>query len=420
MHSPKQRQHGLRLTSIDPQAVFAAVPKAQLENYIRPMANRMIKDIIQEVRKAVPEYAQPLEGEFGKILVTCVEKSVLQVVDNLGRSEVDKSEWRDWFRYVGKVEYHEGRTLDALHKSVRVGARVAWRHVHAAGMAVGIPSNTLFALADAIFGYTDELCSVAVAGYTEAQAHATGTYARRRHQLLRLLLSDQPASTTSIDELAAATHWPVPERAAAVALEFHEDQYRYCTHVLHPDVLVDLESQEPCLVLADPEAHVEQLGQLLGDRRAAVGPVVPLADVHRSLLTARHALDLVQRGALPDTPILWCEQHLANLLLFNNEFLLSQLSERALEPFDSLTPKQRSRLSSTLLSWLQNRESVNDTARQLGVHPQTVRYRMQQVNKLLGDKLDDPDQRLMIEIALRTLRNLGTERDARRASSAAG
>jgi DNA-binding PucR family transcriptional regulator len=35
------------------------------------------------------------------------------------------------------------------------------------------------------------------------------------------------------------------------------------------------------------------------------------------------------------------------------------------------------------------------------VHPQTVRYRLRQVDDLFGDQLRDPDRRFELEIALR-------------------
>jgi DNA-binding PucR family transcriptional regulator len=44
---------------------------------------------------------------------------------------------------------------------------------------------------------------------------------------------------------------------------------------------------------------------------------------------------------------------------------------------------------------------MDPTARALGVHPQTVRYRVAQLRELLGRALDDPDQRLLLSLALR-------------------
>ncbi|WP_424187341.1 helix-turn-helix domain-containing protein [Actinokineospora sp. G85] len=53
-----------------------------------------------------------------------------------------------------------------------------------------------------------------------------------------------------------------------------------------------------------------------------------------------------------------------------------------------------------------------EVAALLDVHPQTVRYRMHQVEALLGDRLTKPDTRFTIEIALRSrrLRESATDR----------
>jgi DNA-binding PucR family transcriptional regulator len=40
-------------------------------------------------------------------------------------------------------------------------------------------------------------------------------------------------------------------------------------------------------------------------------------------------------------------------------------------------------------------------AQHVHVHPQTVRYRLRQVEDLFGDQLRDPDRRFELEVALR-------------------
>jgi len=55
----------------------------------------------------------------------------------------------------------------------------------------------------------------------------------------------------------------------------------------------------------------------------------------------------------------------------------------------------------TLLAWLQHGCNANEVALRLHVHPQTVRYRLRQVEDLFGDQLRDPDRRFELEIALR-------------------
>jgi DNA-binding PucR family transcriptional regulator len=44
---------------------------------------------------------------------------------------------------------------------------------------------------------------------------------------------------------------------------------------------------------------------------------------------------------------------------------------------------------------------VPDVAVRLHIHPQTVRYRLRQLEKLFGDALHDPETRLDLILALR-------------------
>ncbi|AXX32747.1 regulatory protein [Actinosynnema pretiosum subsp. pretiosum] len=371
-----------------------------LARRLQPIAGVLVRDAVQEIRRSVPAYAQPLEGKFREVLVGSVETAIFQCFESIVDPDAPTGDWQAVLRYSGRVEFLEGRTMDALQNAVRVGARVVWRHLSEHGRELGLPSDALFAVADAIFAWVDELCRVAVEGYTEAQAGASGALERRRRQLLKVLLGESPASARSLADLAASTDWRLPERVAVVALEYREDQHQLPSPAFGRDVLLDLESSEPCLVLGGPADRRGLEAELRG-RRAAVGPVVPLADARRSLGCARRALGLVRRGLLPQARVTWCEEHLAVLALLADEFLVEALVGRALEVFAHLTAKQRHRLETTLLAWLGTRGGVVEVAARLGVHPQTVRYRMHQVERLLGDRLDDPDERLALEMALR-------------------
>ena len=46
-------------------------------------------------------------------------------------------------------------------------------------------------------------------------------------------------------------------------------------------------------------------------------------------------------------------------------------------------------------------------AARLGVHPQTVRYRLGRLREVFGDALEDPDARFELDLALRTRAFLG-------------
>ena len=45
--------------------------------------------------------------------------------------------------------------------------------------------------------------------------------------------------------------------------------------------------------------------------------------------------------------------------------------------------------------------SVQAVAAELGVHPQTVRYRIRQLRELFGTRLEDPEARFELALALR-------------------
>ena len=100
------------------------------------------------------------------------------------------------------------------------------------------------------------------------------------------------------------------------------------------------------------------------------------------------------------------EDHLTTLLLERDPSLLSELAERRLAPLTEASPSARGRLLETLEAWLEHHGNVPDVARAIHVHPQTVRYRLNQLRDLFGDDLDDPDARfeLMVVTRARTLR----------------
>jgi DNA-binding PucR family transcriptional regulator len=55
----------------------------------------------------------------------------------------------------------------------------------------------------------------------------------------------------------------------------------------------------------------------------------------------------------------------------------------------------------TLRAWLAEQGRLSPVATRLGVHPQTVRYRLARLRELFGESLDDPDERFWLELALR-------------------
>ena len=117
---------------------------------------------------------------------------------------------------------------------------------------------------------------------------------------------------------------------------------------------------------------------------------------------SRAALALGERGVIGDgRGVIRCAEHMSTLLIFSDEELAEALRAARLAPLDRVKPVVRDRLADTLLCWLQHGENANEVATLLRVHPQTVRYRLRQIDELFGGELRDPDRRFELEMALR-------------------
>jgi DNA-binding PucR family transcriptional regulator len=193
-----------------------------------------------------------------------------------------------------------------------------------------------------------------------------------------------------------------------VALERGPDAADFPAGLLGDGVLADLDASEPHLLTRDPDTDLPPLAAELDGWRAAVSPTVPLADAPAALRTARRAL-LLSGPDIPG-PVIWCRDHLATLWLLAEDFLAVELARQSLDPFASLSEKQRDRLSETLLAWLETRGGAPEIAQRLGVHPQTVRNRLRQLEELFGDRLKDADDRLGMQLALRAQRLMRAHR----------
>ncbi|WP_461031077.1 helix-turn-helix domain-containing protein, partial [Streptomyces sparsus] len=139
----------------------------------------------------------------------------------------------------------------------------------------------------------------------------------------------------------------------------------------------------------------------------AIGPPVPLSEAAKSLRWAQSAVALMERGLLPGGGLLHCTEHTEALVLLPPAELIDDLGRRLLAPLVDCGPTHSRRLAETLLAWLETRGGAPEIATRLGVHPQTVRYRLRQIRELWGDGIDDPDMRFAMELVLRAKRLRG-------------
>jgi hypothetical protein len=371
-----------------------------LGELLRSGLSGVVEEVIAAVRAEVPEYDQPLEGEFGMLISRGVTVALEQFVGLLGRDE-DVPDLAT-SAGLGRAEHRAGRTLDALQSAYRVGARVAWRAMAQAGAAEGVEPTTMYRLAEAIFAYIDRLAAASVAGFAEAEAMHAGALQARRHALLELLASATRPDRAEVARRAEAARWsPPPSHVAALAVG-STDPDQLARRMPSGSIGAALDPVGLVLI-PDPEGpgRPAQVRAALRDRRAVLGPTVAWEDASESTQRALLGWSVHSAAGLGEDTLARTDDHVLTLLLAASPRLTADLVARRLGALADMTPGARERAIATLQAWLDAHGDVAAAAKMLQVHPQTVRYRLSGLRGLLGDgALDDPIARLELALAL--------------------
>ena len=357
---------------------------ARLRDLLPSVAEHTVEAVIAEV----PGYAGWREPEMRVIIERAVETALrgfLRVVETAEEVAPVQPALEAAYE-LGRGEAREGRSMDALLAAYRVGARVAWREQSTVMVGEGLPAGAVAEFAELVFAYIDQLSAASVAGHADERETTGRVRELYLERLGRSLLEGE--TEEQLAEAAERAGWDPPRTLTAVVVP--EAQVRAAIAGLDPHTLRlpgDLAGLDDAAVLLVPDAAGARRAALLRalkGRSAVVGPARPFALVAGSLDRARRARELVD-GDPVDT-----EAHLPALLIGSDPEALGDLRRRALAPLAELRPNAAERLEQTLRSWLLHQGRREDVAAELMVHPQTVRYSMNQLRELYGDRLHDP------------------------------
>ena len=365
-----------------------------LADALRPALEGLADEIVQAVGEGVPAYRGQLRGRYGRNIRAGVEQALAGFVELLASGARAELPGRAVYVALGAGELREGRSLESLLAAYRLGARVAWRGLVAAGEAAGLSPASMYRTAEALFAYIDELSAASAEGHTLEQSRRAGEREARRRALLQRLLTPPPPEADEVADLAVGADWQPPDRVAALAWDVESGDR--VARRLPPDALVAPWEGTLVALLGDPEAPGldEVLVGALGGRDGAVGPAVGLQRAGESARLAIATLRLGHAGMER------ARDHAPELLLAAEPSVARDLADRRLAPLRQLRPSAQARLTATLAAWLEHQGDVRATARVLHVHVQTVRYRLGQLREVLGDALDDGRARLELELAL--------------------
>ncbi len=309
----------------------------------------------------------------------------------------------------GRAQCASGRSITELLALYRLSGLAMWEHIEQLPSSGDLTGSQALALGGLLLRLIEQLSAAAVDGFLEAGAELRRRDRARRARLLSLLLSDPPEQEEAIRAAAAHAEWSAASRVrvavAALPIEADSaDQERAPARVLvgpHPRGRIVLvvgddgaDSNAEALLARAALAH-GATGPL------AVGPTVPLEEAARSAHRAGHLLDQVEAGLVEAAPLIRTDDHELPLLLAAAPELVASIVERRLAPLAGLPDARREQTIETLAAWLADPHRPQAIADRLGMHVQSVRYRLARLRELFGDDLDDPEARFELQVALR-------------------
>ncbi|MGH3949818.1 MAG: PucR family transcriptional regulator, partial [Pseudonocardiaceae bacterium] len=140
--------------------------------------------------------------------------------------------------------------------------------------------------------------------------------------------------------------------------------------------------------------------------RAAAGTAQPISELARSRGEADEVLGMLRADLLAG-PIVGFEQAWTALALHRVATAAGRARATELGPIGKLAGHDRAKRSdyvNTLYAWLRHPGDPRAAARELSIHPNTLRYRMNKLLEISDLDLDDPDVRLALLAQLITLR----------------
>lgn len=353
------------------------------------------QQLVDAMRAEVDVFARPLEGGFGRDVRSAVRASVTGLADILDGGSLSEAVV-DVHRENGRREVRLGRPLDRLLAAYHAAQHAAWRTL--AEDAAELSAPNVAALAEVLMRYFDRLTAAAAEGFAAETARRAGEAERRVDTLLALLIR-LPAADPDVLLRAVEEHgWHPGDRVAAAIIRgpAADDRGRVAAR-LPRDALVGVHGDVLCALLPDPDAPGlrRTLDSLAQQRPLVLGPSLTWTEAGLSFRLAVRGADHVTPGSL-----YVCDERLLELWLAGEPLIGRRLAARELAPLSGESGPSRTKLLQTLGAYLDHHGHQGAMAHDLGLHPQTVRYRLSRLRALFGSALEDPQRRLALRLAL--------------------
>lgn len=326
---------------------------------------------------------------------------------------------------LGRDLARRGADVGVLLKAYRVGQRVMWQElmdqVAAAGLDRELQGQVLAFLWDHLSRTLEHVVEDVVAAYvTESEQRLEGRFARRAETIAAMLRGDD----IDVDLASTATGHRISRHQTALVIwdsaAGKEGGLGGRLDQLARDIAEAVGAGTPLIaptgtglwawLATGPAPALDTVASLpavrsASDLRVALGEPAPgVAGFRESHRQAMRAYDIARASARPSQVTRYVDVAVLGLLA-QDEAAMRELVARELGGLAARDPAT-GRLRETLLAYLATGSSAR-AADRLTVHKNTVLYRLQQVEQLLGHPPDE--RRFELEAALRLAATYGDD-----------
>jgi len=391
----------------------------------------MVESVLVQVRRDIPEYRAP---GADPALVEGVEQTIRRAIQMVLRL------WREGKRnlttgdrvvmgMIGSQRAEQGVPLESLLASVRIARGVGWSHAVSVAERLGAGGETITVLGDlasVLFDIVDDVCDAITAGYDRVQEHRLKARERTRSQVFEDLLGGSFGDDDEMVIRARTFGFDLRRPHGLVLLTtVRAEQDRSVLRAAVAALLPAIGNAAEISVSADVAPHmvlvvpssatswdevVEATQRVSRQHRVTAVMSAPVAGpraIHAAYRRANELLPLAvtvfRRPHVSEAGDLVVYQILRGSRAEDRADFL----ERTLGSILHLPDAQRSPLLETLDALHEGSGHTETAAAMLGVHTNTVRYRIGRIHHLTGLRYDHPPDRFKLEVATILLRMAG-------------
>ena len=324
------------------------------------------------IREEIPEFRRVPVDALARAIHGNVSRALTALRDLRPPTEGELEQAAE----IGRERAEQGLTVDAVLHAYRISISAVWSRFGEVARERGADVASVLAFSETLWLWADAVMDIVASAHREVELEQAREEQQRRDAFVLALLT----GTLSAGELRrdSATHGLdadrdyVPFRARAA--------HRAGVALAGDGGLVITLDRDVAGIAMRPPAAVAGIACGLGPPARLAGVAASFAVASRALQTA---VAFGQEGAfsLADLSI--------RPAILADEPLGDAFAARYLEPLDALG-RMGAELDTTLRAWFDQEMRIEETARVLHVHPNTLRHRLRRFEEVTGATLRDP------------------------------